>query len=123
MITQQTTNLIRTLGSAEKGSRELSDEVLLALGWRPFEDRELGFAHSRVSWRNPAGETRCPPDVTVSFEEGLAYLGSRWLPVHMAWNNGAVTLCLSHRSNGELVSGAGKTPALAASVAILGIHS
>lgn len=53
------TSLIARLEAAEKGSRELSDECLLAVGWTKTREK-LSFGGTHTVWRNPAGEVFYP---------------------------------------------------------------
>ena len=74
------TDLPARLEQAAAGSRELSDEVLLALGWKIWAGSRLV-----AIWRSPGphtdeddGWTYEPPDPTRSVDDGLAPAGDDW---------------------------------------------
>lgn len=77
-----TDQLIAKLEAAEAGSRELSDEVLLACGWRIIE-REMEAPATALAevWFSPDGiEADEPPSPTESVDDALGLMpeGAYW---------------------------------------------
>lgn len=62
-------SLMSRLRDAAEGSRELSDEVLLALGWK-----------RAPSWRSPDGKVfpHAIPNPTVSLDDAVALVGTKY---------------------------------------------
>jgi hypothetical protein len=83
-MTSDNTALIAELEAAEKGSRELSDRVLLALGWVTF--REYGFIWWGKNKRSSGPEDDRPSpsesldDVLAMVPEGWQWTGSNRAP-------------------------------------------
>ena len=119
------TALVSTLKAATEGSRELSDEVLLAHGWTTEE----GW------WWGPHGEELTPetaaerPDPTRSIDDGVALvpegrgwsivnLGARW-PKPNSCYHASVDLPRAPAPAPMAVGGEAAIPALALSIAAL----
>ena len=76
--------LTARLEVAEAGTRELSDKVLLALGWKRGVDR--GHGRNTSLWRNGDGEivnAETLPPPTESVDDGLALLREMGLGLDM----------------------------------------
>ena len=116
--------LIAKLEAATEGSRELSDEVLVACGWT----RE-NIGHGKVAatgrefvvwqWTDPEGARRSPElDPTRSLDAAVAIVPDRWDYIAFTKRytgkvSADVLLALSMHSN------EGATPALALCISIL----
>ena len=76
-MTTNLPTLIEKLEQAEEGSRELSDEVLLTLGWKPHEVEANGVQGQ--IWFNAEGyrdlaDLGGRPDPTCSLDDCLRYV-------------------------------------------------
>jgi hypothetical protein len=72
-MTPDHTDLIRRLKAAPCGSRELSDEVARALGWKEKPD------YPRYKWVTPEFQRRTrPPDFTQSLDAAMQAIPEGW---------------------------------------------
>lgn len=112
-------SLISALGTAERGSRELSDLVLIALGWK--------IKRGRSHWMNPNSESQYRvegPALTESLDDIVAECERRapeWTVIHAYWNKERAIFCLSALGTQPLKYAEGKatTPALALCAALI----
>lgn len=118
------TDLIDRLEQAEAGSRELSDEVLLALGWS-CNDRIQG-KHPKIFgkyWRHPVNRNDGywdgdQPDPTQSVDHALKLVPDGWLTRHsQQFSKWLVEI----KGDGEHEAWAASLP-LALSIAIIRAH-
>lgn len=125
-MTSDLTSLIARLESAGEGSRELSDAVLVALGWVRSPDRdEPGFVED--DWIDPEGGRWWPaPDPAVSLDDALALVdeGWQWLLRGLGWYGqrpaAKLEFIVSDATDGmRTIWGKAATPALALCAAIL----
>lgn len=122
------TNLIKRLQDASGGSRGLSDEVLVALGyWKASEDAP-GYPDGTLTvWHKPNGEVirTIRPNPTVSLDDVVAMVPEGWsigLDVWTGMDKLNHAYCsLSHPIDEDIVahSKMKTTPALALCIAIL----
>ena len=112
------TDLIKDLETAPSGSRELSDRVLLACGWR--RQRPMEGAVSWV-WFRPDGEKHNgkSPDPTRNLQDAVDWV----VPEGVEWR---VQMALGTKSQPEIgfaivgeCGRTGSTPALALCIAAL----
>lgn len=121
--------LIARLEAAEAGSRELSDEVLVALGWRCEEEEWIGRLGIIKVWYRPNGEVvriGCRPSPTESVDDALGLV-----PEGLIWSLGidgvGPSAMIGEEFPGEYaiarqwyaVVDSAATPALALCVAVL----
>ena len=119
------TDLLSELEQATNGSRELSDKVLLAIGWQFPDDWEpKGLSHGNLV--SPNGETishHLRPNPTENLQDALELVPEGWYPVLEPYINDAdlVVYCADlFRPNwGEREPCRAHTPTLAFCIATL----
>ena len=110
-------DLIRKLANAECGSRELGDEVLLAVGWK---HTSVGYFHGPIyRWSAGDGKPSCAeedrPNPTTSLDAALTLVPEGW-----SWLSGSEESWVwpsGGMSKGHRVWA--KTPAIALCIAAL----
>ncbi len=117
-----TDTLIEKLEQAEEGSRELSDEVLLACGWRKTRWVPTG----EPAWFDPQGSNGSYlPHPTRSLDDCLRYaVPEGWWPEQLSWaSDGSLVIAtIWNRDPGDgykSCDGDAANPALALCIAAL----
>lgn len=123
------TDLLSKLAGAERGSRELSDEVLLALGWKKDIEYWEGRHGPMTIWTMPdnADHILKIPSPTESVDDCLALMPDGWscnaifgvpdiLDLVELWNGKFAPHSIERKAEG-------KTPSLAFSAALVQAHT
>lgn len=116
-------DLIARLEAATEGSRELSDEVLVALGWTHDTATHTSCAPDGTRYGYDTPYSR-PPHPTRSADDALGLPMGEWRVVHAYWSEGKAHFTFGRPiPEGETrtiwVDGVSHTPALAYCAAIL----
>lgn len=117
------TDLIDLLSAATEGSRELSDEVLIACGWTEVElNYAWWWVPPGVPWERVAEDRidrTIAPNPTVSLDDTLSLVPKDRRPTLHQWDDERWTVALKVPGTQNHVSHAGATAALACCHAIL----
>lgn len=109
------TDLITRLEQAKEGSRELSDEVLLALGWKTGIGTHADFTKFHAPDGSPASRDR--PDPTTNLQDAVDLV-----PERHPWTLDSIGIVEMGSTTGKPVEGIARTLALAMCIAILKVQ-
>ncbi len=125
------TDLLSQLEAATEGSRKLSDEMLLAHGWRPYEvGRFMGPIYY---WHGPNGESVSEerrPDPSRNLQDAVSLVpeGSGW-SVEVDIHEASARIAVPFEDHGQRFISSdqtfrsdAKTPSLALCIAIIKAH-